>query len=220
MKVYSEAEFLALSGIQHFSFCRRQWALIHIEQQWKENLRTVQGRFLHERTDEGSTDKRGLIIITRSVPVFSARLGTRGICDVVELHSDRSGVPLFSREGLYVPVPVEYKRGRPKEHDADQLQLCTQAMCLEEMLVCSIKQGFLYYGETRRRTRVEFDEALRAEVIRLFTEMHEMFGRRYTPKAKPSARCHACSLMDYCIPRLGKRPSVAKYIERRIEEEH
>lgn len=218
MTAYDEEEFLALSGIQHFAFCRRQWALIHIEQQWQENLRTVEGGFLHEKTHEGFTEKRGDVIITRSMPVFSASLGVRGVCDVVELHRSPDGVPLIGREGRWLPIPVEYKRGGPKEGDADALQLCAQAMCLEDMLACVIPEGFLYYGETRRRLPVQLNDGLREKVRGMFLEMHEMFRRRHTPKVKTSSRCKACSLMDICLPAMCRNLSVADYIERRLGE--
>ena len=143
--MYEEEEYLGLSGIQHFVFCRRQWALIHLEQQWADNLRTVEGELLHERAhDEGLSESRGDLLICRGLRVASPRLGISGACDVVEFHADPAGVSLAGRPGLWRPVPVEYKRGRQKEHDADELQLCAQAMCLEEMLACEIPRGFLY----------------------------------------------------------------------------
>lgn len=136
---YQEEDFLLLSGIQHFVFCRRQWALIHIEQQWQENLRTVEGGILHEKThDYTIKEKRGDLIISRSMGIYSRTLGITGACDVVEFHKSRDGVALYGREGNYKPVPVEYKRGKPKQGNADVLQLCAQAMCLEEMLLCRI----------------------------------------------------------------------------------
>ena len=219
MTAYDEADFLALAGIQHFSFCRRQWALIHIEQQWQENVRTVEGGFLHERAHEGYAEKRGDIIAARGMPVFSTSLGVRGVCDVVEFHRNPEGVPLFAREGRYLPIPIEYKRGKPKQGEEDALQLCAQALCLEEMLACAIPEGFLFYGETRRRLPVRFDGALRDEVRGAFAEMHELFRRRHTPKVKPAARCRACSLYDLCMPKLCKSLSVSDYIARKLEEE-
>lgn len=128
---YGEEDFLQLSGIQHFAFCRRQWALIHIEGQWAENLRTVEGDLLHKRAhDETQRERRNNTLILRDLPVFSSALGVSGKCDVVEFHLDSAGVPLRGEEGLWQPYPVEYKRGKPKEHQADELQLCCQAMCL------------------------------------------------------------------------------------------
>ena len=151
---YREEDFLQLSGIQHFAFCRRQWALIHLEQQWQENLRTVEGGLLHSRAHDASLrERRGDTLILRGLAVFSPSLGLSGQCDVVEFHAVPDGVPIQGEDGLWQPYPVEYKRGKPKEHQADELQLCAQAMCLEEMLCCSIPEGSLYgrSGPVRRK---------------------------------------------------------------------
>lgn len=219
MMEYNEEDFLLLSGIQHFAFCRRQWALIHIEQQWQENLRTVEGNILHEKAhDDGFSEKRGDIIISRGMAVFSRTLGVSGVCDIVELHRCADGVTIFGRDGLYKPVPVEYKRGKPKENEADILQLCGQAMCLEEMLLCEIKEAYMFYGETRHRLKVVLDTDLRERVRDTLHEMHELYNRRHTPKAKSSKSCKACSLADICLPRLCKNPSVSKYIKDSLKE--
>ncbi len=214
---YREEDYLSLSGIQHFEFCRRQWALIHIEQQWQDNVRTIEGEFLHERAHNNElSEKRGDFLITRGLPVYSSILGVSGICDVVEFHKSENGVRLFNRDGLYIPVPVEYKRGVPKKNDADIMQLCAQAMCLEEMLQCQINEGFLYYGETKHRLSVEFNSELRNKVADAFIEMHQMFSRRYTPRVKISKSCNACSLADICTPRLCKNISTSTYIKKMI----
>ena len=157
---YSEEDYLLLSGIQHFAFCRRQWALIHIENQWAENERTVDGIIMHEKAHSGDAESRGDAVIMRAVRVFSATLGVSGECDVVEFHRNADGISLNGHDGLWQPYPVEYKRGKPKEHNADEMQLCAQAMCLEEMLCCTIPCGALFYGEPRRRTEVEFTPEL------------------------------------------------------------
>lgn len=217
---YDEEDFLLLSGLQHFAFCRRQWALIHIEQQWSENLRTAQGRLLHENAhDPFSAEKRGNILISRGMAVFSRTLGVSGACDVVEFRPARGGVPIFGREGLYLPMPVEYKRGSPKENDADALQLCAQAMCLEEMLRCPpIPSACLYYGETARRTPVPLTGELRASVSALCAEMHELYRRRATPRVRPTKSCNACSLKEECLPRLLRSGSARGYLQKRLEE--
>lgn len=220
MKEYNEDDFLLLSGIQHFAFCPRQWAFIHIEQQWEENYYTVTGNIMHEKAhDKEFTEKRKNVIITRGMPVFSRIMGVRGDCDVVEFQLDKSGIPIKNYQGLYQPVPVEYKRGKPKEHDADLLQLCAQAMCLEEMLVCAIPKGYLYYGETRRRMEVLFDEELRRKVAETFEKMHQYYDRKYTPKVKTGKSCKACSLSGLCLPGLNKKISVEDYLERRVFSE-
>ena len=209
-----------IAGLQHFAFCRRQWALIHLEQQWSENLRTAEGQILHENAhDSFSSEKRVERIISRGMAVFSRKLGVNGVCDVVEFHTSPKGVELAGREGKWLPVPVEYKRGRPKENDSDSLQLCCQAMCLEEMLLCDhIPKAYPYYGETARRTSVVLDEALREKVKALLTEMHELYMRKYTPHVKPSKSCNACSLKDLCLPKLHRVKSAAEYVRKRLEE--
>lgn len=219
MKEYREEDFLMLSGIQHYAFCARQWAIIHIEQQWEENYFTVMGNIMHENAhNKDFVEKRKNVIITRGMPVFSRTLGVRGDCDVVEFHRSNDGIPLKSYDGTYDPVPVEYKRGKPKEHDADVLQLCAQAMCLEEMLVCRVSRGFLYYGETRRRLEVEFDEEVRKKVISLFEKMHQLYEKNHTPKVKITKACKACSLAEKCIPKLNHKSTVSEYLTRKLEE--
>lgn len=221
MKEYNEEDFLMLSGIQHYAFCPRQWALIHIEQQWEENYFTVMGNIMHENAhDKDSTEKRKNLVITRGMPIFSRMLGVRGDCDVVEFHLQKDGIPLKNYSGFYQPVPVEYKRGKPKEHDADILQLCAQAMCLEEMLVCKIDTGYLYYGETKRRQLVEFDEELRKKVINSFERMHQLYIKNHTPKVKVSKACKACSLAELCIPKLNRKLSVTDYLSQNLGEEY
>lgn len=218
--MYNEDDFLSLSGIQHFIFCRRQWALIHIEQQWQENLRTVEGEILHENAhDVYSTEKRGGVILSRALPVFSKELGIRGACDIVEFHQSRDGVNLFGRDGLYLPIPVEYKHGKPKETEEDISQLVAQAICLEEMLLCEISYGFLYYGEIKRRVKVTIEPAIRQKVRDSFVEMHALYNRRYTPKVRTGKHCRACSLADICLPKLCRNTSALMYITSRLEEE-
>lgn len=219
MMEYKEDDFLSLAGLQHFAFCRRQWALIHIENQWADNLRTIEGNILHENAhDDGFTEKRGSIVVSRGMPVFSAALGITGVCDVVEFHQDPCGVSINGWDGSWLPLPVEYKKGAPKEHRADEMQLCCQGMCLEDMLLCSIEKGYLYYGETRHRTEVLFDDELRQLVRETVREMHECYDRRYTPKVKISKRCRACSLANICLPKLCNKLSVSDYLDDRIGE--
>ena len=217
--MYNEDEFLQLSGIQHFAFCRRQWALIHIEMQWKENLRTVEGRILHENAHNPEmNEKRGNVIVVRAMPVHSRKMGVSGECDVVEFHKSDKGAHINGREGVYMPVPVEYKRGEPKSDNIDILQLAAQALCLEEMFCTDINYGYIYYGETRHRLKVDFDYEIRNEVVKLFEEMHLYYRRGYTPKVKISKKCNACSLKDLCVPVLNKNKSVAEYIDKFISE--
>ena len=216
---FKEEDWLQLSGLQHFAFCRRQWALIHIENQWAENYRTVDGHLMHEHVhDQQFRESRGDRLIVRGLAIHSAQLGVSGQCDAVEFHRDPGGVSLRNREGLWLPYPVEYKRGKPKENNVDELQLCAQAMCLEEMLCCVIPQGALYYGEPHRRTVVQFTSELRGQVQDSLAEMHQLYQKRYTPKVKPSKACHACSLKDLCLPKLMNRRKVADYLAAAMEE--
>ena len=218
MKEYGEEDFLMISGIQHFSFCRRQWALIHVENQWKENLRTVEGKIVHQRChDESFTEKRKDLLICRGMRVFSSRMGVAGQCDVVEFTQSETGAVLLGREGSWKPCPVEYKRGKPKQDESDILQLCAQAMCLEEMLCCSISEAHLFYDEIHRRERVELTLELRQRVRDMFEEMHSSYDRGYTPKVKPSRKCRSCSLKDLCLPKLMKKRSVESYYRAQME---
>ena len=216
---YKEEDFLQLSGLQHFKFCKRRWALIHIEQQWAENFRTIDGALMHENAhDADFRESRGDLLITRGVSVFSAALGVSGQCDVLEYHRGSAGIPVRGKEGLWQPYPVEYKRGCPREDTGDTLQLCGQAMCLEEMLCCDIPEGALYYGEIRRRVSVTFNEELRCRVREMLAQMHDLYRRGYTPKVKPSKSCNACSLKELCLPKLMKSRSVAAYLKYAMEE--
>lgn len=217
--IYSEEEYLQLSGLQHFAFCRRQWALIHIEQQWAENYRTIDGALMHENAHDSTfRESRGDLLVTRGVSVFSASLGVSGQCDVLEYHHGKTGIPIRGREGLWQPYPVEYKRGSPREDTGDTLQLCGQAMCLEEMLCCDIPEGALYYGEIRRRVVVPFSPELRREVRDMLAQMHDLYRRGHTPKVKPTKSCSACSLKELCLPKLMKNRSVSGYLKEALEE--
>ena len=217
----AEDDLLALSGIQHFAFCPRQWALIHIECQWKESDRTTEGRFLHERADDPFfLEKRGDRVVMRSVPLVSLELGIRGVADVVEFTAcgdPALGIPLPRRKGLWAPNPVEYKLGAPKRDERDTVQLCAQAMCLEEMHAISIPSGEMYYAKTRHRLEVAFDAALRERVRFLCKQMAETFQSGVTPP--PMARgCKLCSLMDLCVPEIAGRGAVSKYYDDFLRE--
>ena len=216
---YNEDDYLQLSGIQHFEFCRRQWALIHIEQQWEDNYLTVSGELMHEKAhDKDFVEKRRNVITTRGMPVYSREMGVRGDCDVVEfIRDDENGVEIFGREGKYNVVPVEYKHGTLK--DADIFQLTAEAMCLEEMLCCRIEYGYLYYGKTRKREKIDFTEEYRSRVIKAFEEMQGYYIKQYTPKVKKRKACNSCSLKDICLPKLETYKSAKKYIDMTIGEE-
>jgi CRISPR-associated exonuclease Cas4 len=217
---YQADELLPLSGIQHFLFCRRQWALIHVERQWQENALTAEGRILHKRADDPFfSERRKGVVTARSVPVASYRLGLSGVCDVVEFTVSPEGAKLPGQEGLYLAAPVEYKRGRPKREPSDEAQLCAQAICLEEMLSITIPVGYLYYGETRHRVTVELSAELRGLVSDMAQEMHAYFQRGYTPRVKPFKGCRSCSLAEVCLPVLQEKVVPAsKYIRQQIDE--
>lgn len=218
---YRECDFLQISGIQHFAFCRRRWALIHIEGLWAENLRTVNGEIFHERAHDPSlSEKRGDLITVRALRVFSSELGISGECDVVEFRrDDENGAKLRGRDGRWMPTPIEYKSGSSKAGDADRLQLCAQAMCLEEMLGVDIELGYMFYGETHRREKVYINAELRQAVKDAVSEMHSYMSRGYTPKVKTGKFCNACSLKELCLPALCKNKSAAEYINSAIGED-
>lgn len=217
---YKEDDFLMISGIQHFKFCRRQWALIHIEQQWEENIHTVVGELMHKKVhDPYMAEKRKDVLITRALPVASRTMGVSGECDVVEFRRVEDGIKLHGHRGFFEIYPIEYKKGRPKISEEDVLQLTAQAMCLEEMFCTRILQGAIYYGETKKREVVDFTDALRDQIKEMLKEMHQYFARGYTPKVKWKKGCTSCSLKDICLPKTGKSGSVKSYVEGTIGEE-
>lgn len=215
----AEADYLLISGIQHFSFCRRQWALIHLEQQWKDNERTAEGELQHERChDESVSETRGGIYTVRGMRVVSHRLKLTGVCDVVEFRPSPEGVPVNGKTGKLLPIPIEYKHGSSKEEDCDRLQLCAQAIALEEMFVCSIPRAALFYQETHRREIVELTPELRLKTEAAAAEMNEYMRRGKTPKVRPGKQCNACSLKEICLPKLCKGSDAVKYIQKHITE--
>ena len=187
---YAEDDYLMISGIQHFKFCRRQWALIHVEQQWAENEHTVIGELMHKKAhDPYLTEKRKDLLVVRALPVSSRTMGVSGECDIVEFRKCEDGVKLHGHRGFYSIYPIEYKKGKPKHSEEDILQLTAQAMCLEEMFSTTVTEGAIFYGETRRREVVAITEELKNEVCQTFEEMHQYYDRRYTPKVKYSKAC-------------------------------
>ena len=219
-RLYSDDELLALSGIQHFYFCKRQWALIHVERQWEDNQRTVEGQSIHARAnDPFISDTRGEIIISRAYPLISYRLGFYGIADVIEYVRASEGISLPGRDGYWKVYPVEYKRGRPKIDERDEVQLCAQVMCLEEMLHTRINAAYFYYHDIRRRAHLIITKELRDLVISLSDEMHSLFSKGYTPPATTSQNCKACSLVEICVPKLTlKSTSVDIYLKQHVKE--
>lgn len=204
----AEDELVPISALQHMLYCPRQCALIHVERQWDENAYTAEGRVLHRRVDAGGGERRQGVQIERGVLLRSLRLGLFGVADVVEIHAGGK------------PYPVEYKRGRPKTHRADEAQLCAQAMCLEEMLETPVSEGALFYGAERRRKTVRFDDELRALTERIAFDTRRMIAAGELPAAEYHRRkCNACSLQDACQPlRPGKRGNVERWLKLALEE--
>lgn len=221
--MYTEEDMLMLSGIQHYMFCPRQWALIHIEQQWNENRLTTEGHLLHANVDNPEyRQKNGEVITLRSVNIASQKLGLYGITDAIELlpiREGEKGIQHKSYPGEWKVYPIEYKRGKPKVNAVDKVQLAAQAMCLEEMYDIRIDEGALYYGETRHREVVTIDEELRRLVGDCAEEMHKLFQYRIIPKPKEGKYCRNCSLFDICMPKTYKSLNVDKYLQKYLYEE-
>ena len=214
---------LPLSGLQRLVFCERQAALIHVERAWADNALTVDGSHRHRTVHETlpRRERRGDLLIVRGMLLESGRLGVVGVADVVEFHRSASGrdgcgprlVRLPGLEGCWRPFPVEYKRGRPKPHRADEVQLCAQAICLEEMLDVRIEAGALFYGKVQRRMEVVMDEALRRLTFDAAQRLHELVTRGITPPADPKPECRSCSMVEVCMPAVGGRQrSVRRYV--------
>lgn len=206
-----------LSGLKHFRFCRRRWALVHLEQQWSENVLTLEGHYMHERVhDDNFTELRGSVLLSRGMPIRSETLKITGECDMVELHRDENGVSIQGREGKWRIYPVEYKHGRPDERGADELQLCAQAMCLEEMFHTTIPEGAIFYTSSHRRLSVELTEALRQKVCKTAEILRSIRDGYLIPKAEYSAKCKKCSLSDICMPKV--QSSAKHYCEQMRRE--
>ncbi len=205
-------DFVPLSALQHFLFCPRQCALIHVERLWAENRHTAEGRLLHDRADTPQIERRHGVRTITAMPLSSAELGITGVADVVEFRVEAGGEH---------PFPVEYKRGRPKAHRADEVQLCAQALCLEAMFDCKVEQGALFYGQTRRRQSVVFDDPLRQLTIETIRATREMIRAGTTPTASYLAkRCDSCSLIELCQPKLlGKGRDVESWLREQLAEE-
>ena len=224
----ADEDLVMLSALQHYLFCRRQCALIHLERSWTENKLTASGRVMHERVDERTGETRRTLRQATAVRLVSRRLGVFGVADMVEFHaSDRErdetgrrvAAPLPGLAGFWRPFPVEYKRGRPKSHRADEVQLCAQALCLEEMLGVEIPAGALFYGEPRRRTDVSFDAGLRGLTEETARGVRALIDSGETPEPTFGKWCSSCSLVEECRPKLvSSRRSARAWLERQMEE--
>lgn len=193
---------LYLSRLQHYLFCPRQFALIELECAWEENLFTAEGQVMHEKVNSGGHDTRGSIKTVRTLALGHKALGLEGVADVVEYHTDDAGKQM--------PFPIEYKRGKPKSHRADEVQLCAQALCLEDMHDCVVPRGALFYGKTRRRHAVDFDKELRQITLEAIDDCRHIIETGHTPKPIYStSKCRNCSLKDHCHPKIFNKNAKA-----------
>lgn len=215
MKNYKNDTLLMISGIQHFIYCERQWALIHIEQIWKDNIRTFKGNVFHKKVDNPYiTETRDNVIISRYIPLASNKLGIKGIADCVEFHLDKNGIIIQGKKGKYKIIPIEYKVGDVKNHDADKFQLCAQAICLEEMFNTTIDKGYLFYGKSHKKYEICFNETLKENIHKTLDNMRFYFENGITPKPHYKSNCKNCSLYDLCLPKLNN--NIDNYIDSYI----
>ncbi len=221
MMMFADTELIPLSALQHFVFCRRQCALIHIDGVWTENRLTAEGRAMHDRVDSRIHESRRDICVAATLRLVSRKLGVAGVADMVEFHrvgdDDPDGAKLAGRSGKWIPFPVEYKHGKPNGRQADEVQLCAQAMCLEEMLGVAVPCGALFYGKTRHRLDVDFDASLRTLTEETARGVHELFATGNVPPAEVGAWCGSCSLQDDCQPR-KQGLSAETWLAKQVEE--
>jgi CRISPR-associated exonuclease Cas4 len=216
--MYAESDYLPISALQHWLFCPRQCALIYLEQAWDENRLTAEGRLMHEGVHEAGDESRAGIRIVRGLRIHSRRLGLIGQADVVEFHQCERGVAVPGVEGLWQPYPVEYKRGSPKIDSCDEVQLCAQAMCLEEMLHTSILRGAFYYGKPRRRHAIDLSDSLRQKTQDAAQQVHSLIKSGRTPRASYAKKCDACSLYKRCLPKTtGLAKKIDLYLSKAFE---
>ncbi len=210
--MFSDEDLLAISGLQHLTFCERQWALIHMEQVWSENVLTIEGKQLHDFVHEQGSESRSGVRMVCALRLRSLELGLSGVADLVEFHQSDEGVAVEGLRGLWLPYPVEYKRGRKRYDLADEIQLCAQALCLEEMLGVSVKTGAIYYGQPRRRVVIDISQELRDKLYSLCSRARELLELKVKPLANVGRHCKNCSLVEDCMPDIIKNDRSEKYI--------
>lgn len=211
----TDVDLLPISALQHYAYCPRQFALIHIDQQWAENRFTAEGQLLHQRANSGEAETRGDLHVARTLRLICRELGLSGVADVVEFHRvGQGGCSLPGRAGRWQPYPVEYKRGRSKPDDWDRVQLCAQAMALEEMLDAPVPEGAIFYGKPRRRERVEIGRPLRDKTRQLAEAVHGLYQSQRLPDSQPGPKCDHCSLRELCLP---DREMVGDYLKRMLD---
>ncbi|MDR1924962.1 MAG: CRISPR-associated protein Cas4 [Planctomycetaceae bacterium] len=215
--MHPEDQFVPISGLSQLAFCERRCALIHLEQIWTENVLTADGRLMHEKVHSNEDETRGDLRIVRNLPLHSKRLGIAGYSDVVEFHrNENATLQLPKHKGTWFVYPVEYKRGTKKSFKSDSIQLCAQALCLEEMLQTEIKEGALFYGKTKSRANVIFDDTLRTKTEYLALRFHQLMDSGETPPPKAGTHCKQCSLVDDCMPQLSGKALL--YIDKMLEQ--
>ncbi len=218
--MYEEEDWQPISALQHLAFCERQWGLIHLEGQWADNRLTAEGNILHRRADTPRDENRPGLRLAHRLHLHSRRLGLAGLADVVEFHllegEDPAGASLPGAPGRWRPFPVEYKRGAPKVGPWDQVQLCAQALCLEEMLGVAVPAGAIFYGRPRRRQAVSIDQELRRQTEDLAARLHDLVRQGRTPPPRPGPHCKSCSLQGTCLPKAAAGLSAVGYLEREL----
>jgi CRISPR-associated exonuclease Cas4 len=219
--MFDEADLIPISAIQHFVFCKRQCALIHVDRVWSENRLTAEGRILHDRADSPGREKRGNMIVARHLPIRSLMLGISGIADVVEYTgcNPEEGASLPGRPGYWHPRPVEYKRGKPKSDGSDDMQLCAQAMCLEEMHHVHIHEADFFYGTPRRRHLISLSSALRNRTTETISDLRRLLNSGLLPEAEYGPKCRSCSLIDACMPGVSQSTSGSGYWKQFFHQE-
>ncbi|MDR2522385.1 MAG: CRISPR-associated protein Cas4 [Synergistaceae bacterium] len=216
--MFSDEDLLQISGLQHLMFCERQWALIYMEMEWEENVRTVEGKQLHESVHEQGASTRSGVRVAQGLRLRSLSLGLTGQADLVEFHVSDDGASIPGLSGRWLPYPVEYKRGRKRYDSADETQLCAQALCLEEMLGVTVLKGAIFYGQPRRRSEIDLSFALREEVSRLCSRARELYSSQIIPPPKLGRHCSNCSIKDICMPNLAAADKSAEYVTGLLNE--
>jgi len=217
-RMFSDEDLLLISGLNHLIFCERRWALVYMEMEWDENVWTVEGKQLHESVHEQGSNVRSGVRMVRGLRLRSLMLGLYGVADLVEFHPHDNGAALPGFFGRWLPYPVEYKRGRKRYDSADEVQLCAQALCLEEMLNVVVPKGAIYYGQPRRRSEIDLTADLREEVARLCFRARELYGSRLIPPPRAGRHCSNCSLENICMPNLATKDKSAKYVTSILKE--
>jgi CRISPR-associated exonuclease Cas4 len=211
--MFSEDDLLSISGLQHLMFCERQWALIHMEGEWNENVLTVEGKQLHEFVHSHASENRSGVRMARGLQIRSLELGLYGVADMVEFHPCGDGARITGHRGLWRPYPVEYKRGRKRRDHANEMQLCAQAVCLEEMFGVKVPVGAIYYGQPKRRGEVEISDSLRTELASACSRMRALYDQEDNPRPTVGSHCKSCSLCDECMPNIISGDRSKSYVD-------